>query len=90
MSAPAPVQQESPLRMILVMGSVGLISSILLVFTYRTTEPYIEANRAAYLEKSVFEVIPGAAQKRTVVPVDEQGLALSNEDNPRGERYFAG
>ncbi len=90
MSTPAPVQQDNPMRMILVMGSVGLISSLLLVYTYRTTAPYIEANRAAYLQQSVFAVLPGAVQKRTFVPADGQDLAASEDENPQGERYFAG
>jgi len=47
-------------KMVLTMGSVGLVASILLVMTYTWTLPYIEANQAEYLEQSIREVLPGA------------------------------
>jgi electron transport complex protein RnfG len=46
--------------MVAVMGSVGLIASIILVVTFQVTTPYIEANRRAYLEQAILDVIPGA------------------------------
>ncbi|MBT8399633.1 MAG: hypothetical protein KJO98_04090, partial [Rhodothermia bacterium] len=49
------------LRMVVVMGSVGLIASVILVATYQVTAPYIEENRRAYLESAILDVLPGAA-----------------------------
>ncbi len=47
--------------MVVVMGSVGLIASVILVATYQVTAPYIEENRRAYLESAILDVLPGAA-----------------------------
>ena len=47
--------------MVLVMGGVGLIASVILVATFQATTPYIEANRRAYLERAILDVIPGAS-----------------------------
>ncbi len=47
--------------MVIVMGSVGLIASIILVATYQITAPYIEENQRAYLESAILDVLPGAA-----------------------------
>lgn len=72
--------QDGSRRMILTMGLVGLLASVLLVGTYQLTQPYIEANRAAYLERMIFEVLPGAVEKRTFV---RRGDALyPDEDVP--------
>jgi len=50
----------SSTRMILTLGSVGLVASVLLVVTYTVTLPYIEANQAAYLLASIRDVLPEA------------------------------
>jgi len=76
--------------MIATMGLIGLIASILLVVTYFTTKPYIDANLAAYLESAIGEVLPGISSRRTFriadgkVTPDDEGLA------PPGSRVFAG
>lgn len=75
--------------MVLVMGLVGLIASVLLVGTYRITEPRIAANRAEYLERAIFEVLPGAEQK-TIFLVSNGRLVPSTDERASGERVFAG
>lgn len=49
-------KETSSLRMILVMGSVGLMASLALVGTFLATAPRIAANRAAYLQESLSKV----------------------------------
>jgi electron transport complex protein RnfG len=76
--------------MIAVMGSVGLIASVLLVATYQLTAPYIARNRAAYLEQAIFEVLPAATQKTTFVRTsDDRLVTLESEDDDR-YRLYAG
>lgn len=57
-------------RMILVMGTIGVLAAVLLVFTYFSTLPAIERNKAEALAKAIFEVVPGASQKTTFTPED--------------------
>jgi electron transport complex protein RnfG len=67
--------------MVAVMGLVGLISSVILVTTYRLTEPYIEANRAAALERAIFDVLPGTVS-RAVFEVTDDGTIRRVETAP--------
>ena len=55
-----PPEEPSSVKMIAVMGSVGLIASILLVATFQLTSPQIARNKQAQLEAAVLEVLPGA------------------------------
>ncbi len=67
--------------MVAVMGSVGLIASIILVVTFQVTTPYIEANRRAYLEQAILDVIPGA---ESFVSFEMQGGAIIRSEEPKG------
>lgn len=60
------------------MGTIGLLAGMLIVFTFTYTLPYIKANEAAFLEKSIFDVVPGAFTK-TVVTVDENNKIIPVE-----------
>ena len=51
--------------MVGVMGSVGLLASAILVTTFQVTAPFIEANRRAYLESAILDVIPNAVSFRS-------------------------
>ncbi len=80
-SGPDDAQQEttSGLRMVLTMGGIGLVAGLLIVLTYQFTLPRIERNKAAALERAVFEVVPGArsqvafALRDNVLEPDEAG-----------------
>jgi electron transport complex protein RnfG len=76
--------------MVLVMGLVGLISSVLLVGTYQLTLPYIEANRKAALERAIFDVIPGAKSRLTFVVTEQKTLERVEEPPPGSDRIYAG
>lgn len=75
-------QQPSSLRLVLVMGVIGLAASVLLVATYRITLPYVEANRQAYLEAAVFDVLPRTASKVTLT--NDDGTLVPVVPNRRG------
>jgi Na+-translocating ferredoxin:NAD+ oxidoreductase subunit G len=76
-------------RMVLTMGAVGLISSVLLVGTYQLTLPHIEANRTAFLEAAIFDVLPGATSKTTYVREGDR-LVLLRSEAQSGLRVHAG
>jgi electron transport complex protein RnfG len=76
--------------MVLVMGLVGLISSILLVGTYQVTAPYIARNRTEALERAIFDVIPGANSRTTYVVASDGTLDQIDEPAPGTERIYAG
>jgi len=75
--------------MILVMGLIGLVASVLLVATYVVTEPYIEANLAAYLEKAISEVLP-ETQSRSTFFIEDDAIRADDGTDQNGIRIFAG
>ncbi|TAJ94260.1 MAG: FMN-binding protein [Gammaproteobacteria bacterium] len=81
--------ETSGLVMIVTMGVIGLISAVLIVGAYRSTLETIKENKAAFLEKSVFEVLPGTARKITFGANGEE-LREMGEDEPREFSYHAG
>ena len=82
--------QPGSLRLVLVMGAVGLMASVLLVATYQITNPYIEANRAAFLEQAVLDVLPGTVRKVTFVRSASGELVPATTDVIEGFRIHAG
>ena len=75
-------------RMILTMGSIGLLAGILIVFTYQLTYPVIKRNKAIALERAVFEVVPGAAEKRTFRRDGDELSRFEGEDDT-ARKYYA-
>lgn len=88
-AGPAPRQGRTALRMVTVMGSVGLFAAVALVVTYMLTLPRIQANRAAYLAQSITEVLPGAERYSAFVADGEGGFEPA-PDGSDGGRVFAG
>ncbi len=92
-SAPLPpVMQDSGTSgttMILTMAGLGLACSILIVLTYQLTFATIKENKAQYLEKSIFEVLPNTSKKKTFAFVDNVMRPL--EEGEEAElKYYAG
>ncbi len=88
--SPAPVAAPTPGgRMVLAMGSIGLIAGSLLVLVYVWTLPAIERNRAEALERAIFEVLPEARETATFAVADG-GLAPAGETEPGTQRIHAG
>lgn len=81
-------EQASSARMIMAMAGIGILSGILLVATYVGTLPAIERNKAAALERAIFEVIPGGASKVTFTPDGETLRPLVEGEAP-AVRYHA-
>lgn len=92
-SIASPAQPEAPpevssTRMIMTMAGIGIISGILLVFTYMGTLPTIEKNKAEALERAIFEVVPGATSKLTFTPEDGRLRLVGPSEKP-AEKYYA-
>ena len=92
---PPPPPPEMPsdstpgTRLVLAMGGIGVIAGTLLVLTYLWTLPAIERNIAEALERSIFDVLPGARQTATFAVTDERLEPLGDgEDWP--VKYYAG
>ncbi len=75
--------------MVLAMGSIGLVAGSLLVLVYLGTLPAIERNRAAALERAIFQVLPAAGRTVTFAVTDGQ-LQPAAEAAPGTERIHAG
>ncbi len=78
----------SGLKMILTMGSLGLVCGVLIVAAYQLTLPRIEVNKARALERAVFEVIPNATTK--AVFAEKDGRLVPADEAPGSPLYYAG
>ena len=79
MSAESPFVEEAPstLRLALTLAAAGLLSGLILVTAYQGPLPRIEANRAAALERAVFQVLPGSERMDPMVVRDGKLVAES-------------
>jgi electron transport complex protein RnfG len=85
---PPPEAGAGSARMILTMGMIGLVCGFLIVVTFQVTLPVIDRNKAAALERAIFEVVPGAAEKTTFEKID--GRLVRVDGAPRSyELYHA-
>lgn len=82
------VESPSSLKMILTMAGIGLIAGILIVMTFQLTFPIIKVNKAAALERAVFDVVPGARSKAVFKLSGDQLLPLEGEDE-LAVKYYA-
>ncbi|HEX5133200.1 MAG TPA: FMN-binding protein [Candidatus Krumholzibacteria bacterium] len=87
-ATPAPAAGTSGAKMIMTMGGLGLVCGVLIVAAFQLTLPRIEKNKAAALEKAIFEVIPGATTK--TVLSEKDGRLVPASDVPGGMHYYAG
>jgi H+/Na+-translocating ferredoxin:NAD+ oxidoreductase subunit G len=89
---PPPVMEDSGTSgatMIRTMAAIGLACGILIVLTYQLTYATIKENKARYLEKSIFEVLPNTTEKITFAYVDDV-LRPLEEDEEAELLYYAG
>ena len=95
---PTPLDLEpepSSFKLIFTLGLVGLLSGLILAGAYLYTLPIIEANKAAALQRAVYEVLPGCAEFQTLElrdgrllpPPETEG---SGEQSDPAPRVFAG
>lgn len=86
-TAPLPVAPVAGARMIQVLGGIAMLSGFLVVLTFQLTLPRIEANRQRAIERAVFQVLPGAVERRDFL-VDADGVRPAASGGP-GTRVYA-
>lgn len=64
--------QATPLRLILTLGTAGLLSGLILVSVYLLTRPTIERNQAQALEKAIYRVVPGAVSRKAFILLSDR------------------
>jgi electron transport complex protein RnfG len=77
------VEPPNSWHMIRALGGVGVLCSLLIVFTFQATLPTITKNKAEALERAIFNVLPGAAT-RASFQVTDSGELVSFESEPKG------
>lgn len=60
-------------RLIVTLGVIAMISGFLVVLVYEYTRPIIAENRREAIERAVFQVVPGASERRDLV-VNNEGV----------------
>jgi len=58
--------------MIMVLGPVATVSGLLIVIVYKLTLPVIEENKRLAIEQVVFQVVPGAVQRKDYMLIDDR------------------
>jgi electron transport complex protein RnfG len=85
----APVQPTSSINMILALGSIALISGVLVVLVFQTTLPLINENKRVAIEQAVFHVIPGTDSRQDFL-FTEQGVLVPAGGRTSGRTIYAG
>lgn len=80
----APNNATSSTSMIITLGSVAMMSGLLVVLTWLFTLEPIKKNKQEMIEKSIFNVIPGAVQRQTYLLYDN-GVVLIDENKPEAQ-----
>jgi electron transport complex protein RnfG len=75
--------------MILALGSIALISGVLVVLVFQTTLPLIKENKRIAIEKAVFHVIPGTHSRQDFVIAEQEG-AIPSDGRDAGTTIYAG
>jgi electron transport complex protein RnfG len=82
--------QASSWEMIRALGGIGILCSLLIVFAFQVTLPIIEKNKTEYLEKSIFNVLPGATSRVTYKITDDNNIEPIQVDEPKARKVYAG
>jgi electron transport complex protein RnfG len=94
MSSPEAEVMQQPStpagRMIRTLMGIAMLSGFLVVLTYQLTKPIIAENQRRAIEAAVFQVIPGAVERRDFI-VNDQGVNPVNpEQSVAGTTIYAG
>jgi Na+-translocating ferredoxin:NAD+ oxidoreductase subunit G len=83
MSSSEAIQQPATPAgpMIRTLMGIAMLSGFLVVLTYQLTKPIIAENQRRAIEAAVFQVIPGAVERRDFV-VNDAGLSKVNPEAP--------
>ena len=76
------VEPPNSWHMIRALGGVGILCSLLIVFTFQATLPTITRNKDEALEKAIFNVLPGASS-RASFQVTDTGELVPFEGEPK-------
>ena len=82
--------QASSWEMIRALGGIGILCSLLIVYAFQVTLPIIEKNKTEYLEKSIFNVLPGATSRVTYKITDDNIIEPLQTDEPKVRKVYAG
>ncbi len=83
-------EQPNSWPMIRALAGIGILCSLLIVSTWQLTLPTITKKKNEYLEKAIYQVLPGATSKKTFL-VREDGTIEPMVEEVRGaQRVFAG
>lgn len=89
MTTAAPAQPATPsAAMVVTLGGIAMLAGLLVVLVYHLTLPHIEANRRALLERSVFDVLPGANTRRDFVLAADGAVPAAAAEG--GRALYAG
>lgn len=77
----------SSLAMIRALGVIATLSGVLVVLVYQFTQPLIAENKRRAIERAVFQVIPGAVERRDFVVTDN---GLESGQQATGTQIYAG
>lgn len=90
---PAAPAEPGPVRLVASLAIAGLLSGLVLVGVYLSTEPRIAKNRAEALRRAVYQVLPGTDRIDTYV-LDDAGVPApwggDGDRLPDGEAVYAG
>ena len=75
-----PQQASSSTAMIITLGGIAMLSGLLIVLTWQLTLAPIQENQRIMIEKAIFQVIPGAEQRRTYA-LTENGTENRTENS---------
>ncbi len=76
--------------MILTLGGVATLSGLLVVLVVQLTTPFIEENQRIAIERAVFQVIPGAVERRDWMLTRDGPLPVEQADPDMGEKIYVG
>ncbi len=82
--------EVSSFKMIYTLGGVAMLSGFLLVLVFNVTKGPIAANKKAAIERAVFQVLPGAEERRTFQIVNGVVQPLAEGENPAGTVFYCG
>ena len=77
-SAAMQAPQVSSFALIRTLGIIAMVSGLLVVLVFEWTKPAIEQNKREMIERAVFQVVPGATQRRDFV-VTANGIARTGD-----------
>jgi electron transport complex protein RnfG len=79
------VEPPNSLHMVRALGGIGILCSLLIVFTFQATLPTITRNKAEALEKAIFNVLPGAVSRASFQVMDSGDIAAFEGEPKAGE-----